>query len=312
MTVVSGSKSIPPSPPVVDPGAPPFQTSVAGAGIVEANTENIAMGTLVAGVVSEVYVMAGSDVRSGEPLFKIDDRDLQAQLAIRRTALRVARANVKVEKAQLDDLKNQLARAEILSRKQVISVDELDRHRYGVETATARLTYARAEVALAQAQVKETEIDLDRVIIRAPRDGKVLQLKIHAGEFAPAGITQTPLILFGNTKPLNVRVDVDENDAWRVHPASPAFAFLRGNRRIKAPLKFVRFEPYVVPKKSLTGDSTERVDTRVLQVLYSIEGGNLPIFTGQQMDVFIETPDLITPHGTSQQPKEDKTRETRS
>lgn len=270
------------------------------------------MGTLVAGVVSEVYVMAGSDVRSGEPLFKIDDRDLQAQLAIRRTALRVARANVKVEKAQLDDLKNQLARAEILSRKQVISVDELDRHRYGVETATARLTYARAEVALAQAQVKETEIDLDRVIIRAPRDGKVLQLKIHAGEFAPAGITQTPLILFGNTKPLNVRVDVDENDAWRVHPASPAFAFLRGNRRIKAPLKFVRFEPYVVPKKSLTGDSTERVDTRVLQVLYSIEGGNLPIFTGQQMDVFIETPDLITPHGTSQQPKEDNTRETRS
>lgn len=295
LTVVSGSKSIPPSSPVVDPGAPPFQTSVAGAGIVEANTENIAIGTLVAGVVSELYVMAGSDVKAGDPLFKIDDRDLQAQLAIRQTALRVARANVKVEKAQLDDLKNQLARAEVLSRKQVISVDELDRHRYAVQTATARLTYARAEVAFAQTQVKETEINLDRGIVRAPRDGKVLQLKIHAGEFAPTGITQTPLILFGNTKPLNVRVDVDENDAWRVHPTAPAFAFLRGNRQIKTSLKFVRFEPYVVPKKSLTGDSTERVDTRVLQVLYRIEGSDLPIFPGQQMDVFIETPDHLTP-----------------
>jgi len=308
---VSGSKSIPPSPPVVDPGAPPFQSSVAGAGIVEANTENIAIGTLVAGVVSEIYVSVGSDVKAREPLFKIDDRDLQAQLAIRQTALRVARANVKVEKAQLDDLKNQLARAEILSRKQVISVDELDRYRYAVATAMARVAYARAEVASAQAQVKETEINLDRGIVRAPRDGKVLQLKIHAGEFAPAGITQTPLMLFGSTNPLYVRVDVDENDAWRVDPAAPAFAFLRGNREIKTALKFVRFEPYVVPKKSLTGDSTERVDTRVLQVIYSIESGNLKIFPGQQMDVFIETPDHLTPSVAPVQ-SGDETREIRS
>jgi HlyD family secretion protein len=43
-----------------------------------------------------------------------------------------------------------------------------------------------------------------------------------------------------------------------------------------------------VPKKSLTGDSTERVDTRVLQVIFSFEPGELPIYVGQQMDVFIE------------------------
>jgi hypothetical protein len=55
-------------------------------------------------------------------------------------------------------------------------------------------------------------------------------------------------------------------------------------------LKFVRVEPYVIPKKSLTGDSTERVDTRVLQVLYSFNRGALPVYVGQQMDVFIEAP----------------------
>ena len=73
-----------------------------------------------------------------------------------------------------------------------------------------------------------------------------------------------------------------------VAAGAPAVAFLRGNRQIKTSLKFVRFEPYVVPKKSLTGDSIERVDTRVLQVIYSIEHSGLPIFAGQQMDVFIE------------------------
>jgi HlyD family secretion protein len=52
----------------------------------------------------------------------------------------------------------------------------------------------------------------------------------------------------------------------------------------------VRFEPFVLPKKSLTGDSTERVDTRVLQVIYRVERDDLRLFVGQQMDVFIDAP----------------------
>ena len=42
------------------------------------------------------------------------------------------------------------------------------------------------------------------------------------------------------------------------------------------------------PKKSLTGDSSERVDTRVLQVIYRVEDAALPVYVGQLMDVFIE------------------------
>lgn len=56
------------------------------------------------------------------------------------------------------------------------------------------------------------------------------------------------------------------------------------------PLRFVRFESYVIPETSLTGDSTERVDTRVLQVIYSFDRDDLPIYVGQQMDVYIEAP----------------------
>lgn len=120
----------------------------------------------------------------------------------------------------------------------------------------------------------------------------MLQLKLHLGEFAPVAATaagQPPLILLGSVTPLNVRVD--ENDAWRVHNGTPAIGYLRGNKNIKTPLTFARFEPDVVPKKSLTGDSTDRVDTRVLQVVFSFEHGDLPIYVGQQMDVFIDTPE---------------------
>ena len=109
-----------------------------------------------------------------------------------------------------------------------------------------------------------------------------------AGAPAATATGEPPLILLGGVTPLHVRVDVDENDAWRVRTGAKAVGYLRGNMKITTPLTFVRFEPYVVPKKSLTGDSTERVDTRVLQVIFSFTRGELPIFVGQQMDIFID------------------------
>ena len=49
----------------------------------------------------------------------------------------------------------------------------------------------------------------------------------------------------------------------------------------------MRVEPYVVPKKSLTGDNTERVDTRVLQVIYALVSADRRVYVGQQLDVFV-------------------------
>ena len=88
-----------------------------------------------------------------------------------------------------------------------------------------------------------------------------------------------------------VRVDVDEHEGWKISPSAAAEGHLRGNSRLTVPLRFIRVEPLVIPKRSLTGDSTERVDTRVLQILYAVDSTpNLPLFVGQQLDVFIAAP----------------------
>ena len=97
-------------------------------------------------------------------------------------------------------------------------------------------------------------------------------------------------MILGGGKHIHIRADVDENEAWRVRPNTPAVAYVRGDAAQKYPLEFVRFEPYVIPKKSLTGDTTERVDTRVLQVVFRVKDPNAPLYVGQQMDVYIETP----------------------
>jgi multidrug efflux pump subunit AcrA (membrane-fusion protein) len=275
-----------------DPPAPPavsdFKDTVAAVGLIEASTENIWVGTPLAGVVVKVYVTAGQRVSSGERLFELDTRQLRAELGVRQQAVVVARARTRVAEARMADLQRQLEFAEQVKDKRAISAEELARRRSAVETAGAELEEARTEVAAAESGVHSIEVDLDRSVVRAPLAAQVLQVKVRVGEFAPAAATAGPLILLGQSKPLHVRVDVDEHEAWRVCEGAPAVGHVRGNAALKAPLQFVRFEPFVVPKRSLTGDSTERVDTRVLQVIYRIDADSVPLFVGQQLDVFID------------------------
>ncbi len=221
---------------------------------------------------------------------------------MRRAAAKSAAANVTTANAMLADVKNQLELWQAVTDSRAVSKDDIERKRFAVQIQEAKLAQAQADVQSAEAQVRATQIEIDRRLVKAPVDGEMLQVKVRLGEYAPAGSLAQPLMLMGNTKTLHVRVDVDENDAWRVRADAQATGYVRGNRDINTGLRFVRIEPYVVPKRSLTGDSTERVDTRVLQVLYAFDAaaggagignaanGKLPIYVGQQMDVFVDAP----------------------
>jgi multidrug efflux pump subunit AcrA (membrane-fusion protein) len=273
------------------PAAPPaaaFSERVAAVGLVETSTENIAIGTPLSGVVTRVFVSAGQTVRRGDPLFSLDTRHLQADYDVRQGVVTVARARAAVASARLEDVRRLLSFAEQVKDPRAISAEEMSRRRSAVDTVVAELAHAQSEVAAAESLVRSIHTDIERSTVRAPLDAEVLQVRLRAGEFAPAAVTTRPFMLLGRRKPLHVRVDVDEHEGWRVRSGAPAMGHVRGNPQLDTPLTFVRFEPFVLPKTSLTGDSTERVDTRVLQVIYRIDRGDLPLFVGQQLDVFID------------------------
>ena len=278
-TVLYGGQAVPVAPPVVQPAQSPFASFLAGAGIVEASTENIQVGAPVSGIVTAIYVTLGALVDVGSPLFKIDDRDLQAEQLPANAKIMQAEANLSLARSQL-----RLAQA--VPDKRAISVEDLTNRRSAV-------SIDEAAVELAKAQAEQIRMEIERRTVRALVAGRILQIKTRLGEFALAGVPGTPLMLLGEDSPkLHVRVDIDEDDAWRFRPGSKAVGFVRGNSHLNAPLKCVRVEPYVTPKVSLTGQDTERIDTRVLQVVYSFDRAALPVYVGQQMDVFIEAPPL--------------------
>ncbi len=88
---VRDARVTPTAAPVSEAPQPPYRAFVAGAGIVEANTENLAIGTPIAGIVSKVYVDVGTHVKAGDPLFTIDDRAQSALWAVRQAAVQGGR-----------------------------------------------------------------------------------------------------------------------------------------------------------------------------------------------------------------------------
>ena len=292
VVVVQSQKETPPAQPVAQPAQAPFMSYIGGAGIIEARTQNISIGTSLPGIVKTVFVNVGDKVKAGAPLFQIDDRELRAELLVKQANLVKARAAVAEARASLKDYQAQYELVRHATDRRAVSVDDVQKRRYAEELARAKLASAGAAVTAAEADLKATRTSLERLTVRAPIDCEVMQVNVRPGEYAQTGALSTPLIRLGDLDRLHIRVDIDENDAWRFKPETRAVASLRGNRDLKTDLTFVRVEPYVTPKTSLTGSSTERVDTRVLQVIYSFDRNALPAYVGQQMDVFIETPEV--------------------
>jgi len=322
--VVRAQQVPPKADPIMEPARSPYRGTIAGNGVVEPNTENIAVGSFNPGVVETVSVRVGDRVEKGKtPLFRLDDRTLKADIVTRRANLKAAQAQleklkamprpeevppaearVREAQATLVDAQDQYDRIVKLANTPSILESELVKRKQALEVAREQLQRAEAdlkllkagawqadiavsEAAVAQAQglLKQSETELERLEVCASIDGEVLQVNVRPGEFVGAPPNQALVMLGGSKK--HVRVDIDENDIARFREGLPAKARRRGEPDSEIPLRFVRVEPYVIPKKSLTGGTQERVDTRVLQVIYAVEKSAAPLWVGQQLDVFL-------------------------
>ncbi len=281
----------PPGEPPVPPPAKPYPHAVAATGILEALSENVAIGVPLPGLVTEVFVKVNDGVKKDQPLFKLDDRDLRAESLSTQAQREVAQAQIRVSEAQLGKLQSQLGRLSAVVDSRAVSRDELENRKQDVIVAQAQLVAAQAQLAASEISLKRISLLIERLTVLAPRDGEIIQLNIRAGEYA-ATSPKNPAIILGETNKLQVRADIDEQNATRIRKGQSAYGYLKGDPKITFPLEFIRVEPYVIPKVSLTGSSTERVDTRVLQVIYSLaRPTDPPLYVGQQVDVFIEAPD---------------------
>lgn len=313
--------------PEREPSVNPFRSGVAALGKVEPCTREQPIGAPQPGLVTDVLVEVGDVVKVGQPLFELDARPLRADLVRARADLEIDRAivqrwhaqpraedippleaEVSRARAELNDQLEQLELIQDARKKGAATIRDVSARQYEVDRARAGLARAQADLdrmkaggwrpdldvaeanlARSAAEVEALNLLLERMTVRAPRDGVVLRRQIEPGEYAAADPAR-PALIIGDLSELNIRAEVDEEDIALVTPTARAIARLRGAVVEEFPITLIRVEPYARPKVDITGSNIERIDTRVIDVLFHVDQPpRTPIYPGQAVDVFIET-----------------------
>jgi multidrug efflux pump subunit AcrA (membrane-fusion protein) len=283
------SQQVKPEPvaPLAEPVPSPYVRAIGGRGLIEGVDENVRASAAVPGLVARVAVKVGDKVREGDVLLELDARDALSQVEVQRANITAIEASILESEIALADREDQWDRMQRLKEGQVVSVDERQRTQFAFRAARSRVETRKADLAYAKAQLSRAEVLRDLLVVKAPRAGTVLQVNVRPGEYAAVPAADS-LVLLGQIDRYQLRVDIDEDNAPRVITGCTAKAFLKGRREDPIALEFVRIEPFVQRKRSLAGDSNERVDTRVLQVIFQFPKPAVPVYVGQQLDVFID------------------------
>lgn len=268
------------------------EARVAGSGVVEPSSELVQIGSALSGLVTAVSVQPGDRVSEGQTLFTVDDRQVRAQLREAEAAIGEARASIAEARAAQATASRQLALYRSVEDPAAVSRSEVIRAEGEASAATERLQLARARLDAVQARAASARTEIGRLTIRAPIAGEILAVNIRKGEYVSTmGGGSQPFIEMGQTQPMHVRIDIDEEQAPRLALGQSATISPRGAANQQVQASFVRAEPLVVPKRSLTNSAAERVDVRVLQVIYELPaaatGANGMFRVGQQVDAFI-------------------------
>ena len=288
------------------PGAAPG--TVGGQGVVEPAQPETRVASAVAGRIARVAVQEGAIVEAGAVLVELDSAVERAAIAAAEAEVKLAQAELTralrgqrpqdveataaeatAAKARAEQSERSRARAEALAKTGAASADELERaaSQAAADAATAKaadarrrlsaagsraedIHAARARVAAAEAKKAQAEATLERLVVRAPIAGEVLQVKLRAGEYYnPAGAE--PLIVLGDTSRLTVRMDLDERDVAKVAVGAAAWVEADGlpGRRLTG--KVIEKARRMGRKNVRTDDPVERIDTKVLEVVIALD-----------------------------------------
>ena len=274
------------------PEALAAEQRVAGSGVVEPSSEVIQIGSALSGLVTGLYVQPGDRVEQGATLFTVDDRAVRSQLREANAAISEARAAIAEAQSAQATAARQLELYRNVGDPAAVSRSEVIRAEGEASAASQRLQLARARLDAAQARAASARTELGRLTVRAPIAGEILAVNIRKGEYVSTmGGGSQPFIEMGQTQPMHVRIDIDEEQAPRLAMGEPATVSPRGASDQQVQARFVRAEPLVVPKRSLTNSAAERVDVRVLQVIYELPAdavGDKGLFrVGQQVDAYM-------------------------
>lgn len=171
------------------------------------------------GRLEKTYFQVGDRVRQGDLVAELEDSELQQRVRRAEAAIAVSAANVTQRKAELDNIKANLGRAEQLFKEQLLSPQEYEQQRTGLATMDAQVALAEAQQQQAEAELAELKIQLAQTKVYAPLSGDVSVRYVDEGSLVSPS---TPLIQIVNLTTLVTIGNVPERSVGRLRIGTPA------------------------------------------------------------------------------------------
>lgn len=185
-----------------------------------------AVSSKATGRLEKLYVEEGRQVKQGDVIAQLENRDLKAALEEAKANLRVSTANLKNAVAELDDATLNYNRQSSLKQSGSVSIQAVDSAEARYKKAVAAETSAKFSVEKSEASVKVAEVNLEQSYILAPFDGVVLTKSAEEGEVvAPMGASlnaKASVVSMADMLSLMVEVDVSESSLEKVKLGGPA------------------------------------------------------------------------------------------
>lgn len=192
--------------------------TVGATGALEAVT-TVQVGSQVSGIIQDIYVDYNAIVHEGDVIMRLDPSLFETQIAQARANLIRAEAEVERSHVAVDDARTQLARAEDLSARDLISTTELEAAQVNLRSAQAQLKSTEAQVIQAEASLNQNEVNLEHTVIRAPIDGIVISRLVDVGQTVAASLQAPELfIIAADLTKMRVIANIDESDVGRIRP----------------------------------------------------------------------------------------------
>jgi HlyD family secretion protein len=317
--------------------------TVVAPGYVEPISEEIEVGSQIAGKLKQILVEEGEQVLKGQEIAILENSEFvaninnaKAQIVTLRSQKETAEAKIlqsgtdknriangaKTEERReakvnyestlpnIENTKREFERRNILFQTGDVSREELERTKTAYENAVKQsevlkakfnvvnsdarkddLDKADSAIRLAETQIREfdaqireaetrvrtAEANLSKTIVKSPITGVILRKRLHDGETIspdnPKGI-----VTIADVSALRVRVDLDEIDVAKVTIGQSAYVVADAFGEQKFTAKVIKIGQILGRKNVRTERPTEKVDTKILEVLLELEKGqNLPL-----------------------------------
>jgi RND family efflux transporter MFP subunit len=202
----------------------------------------------ITGKVREVLIEEGQTVKVGQVLATLDLIDADAQLALSKAQLAVAKSNVGNIKAQLIEGERNVKRNESLLNKHFVSQAVYDQAVAQRDALSAQLAAAQDSEGVAREQLSIAGIGVDNTVVRAPFAGVVIAKSAQPGEIisplsAGGGFTRTGICTIVDMDSLEIEVDVGEAFIGRVQANMPVEATLNAYPDWKIPAWVIAIIP---------------------------------------------------------------------